>query len=48
VVPVIADLVERWTTARWTVVFTRYVNHPGSLFDWRKLTHAPETDTFLA
>lgn len=48
VVPVIADLVERWTAAGRPVVFTRYLNYPGSLFerlfDWRKLTHAPETD----
>lgn len=48
VVPVIADLVEHWTAAGRSVVFTRYLNYPGSLFerlfDWRKLTHAPETD----
>lgn len=48
VVPVIADLVRRWTAVGRPVVFTRYLNHPGSMFerllDWRKLTHAPETD----
>lgn len=48
VVPIIADLVEQWTAAGRPVVFTRYINHPGSLFerlfDWRKLTQAPETD----
>ena len=48
VVPIIADLLERWTAAGRSVVFTRYLNHPGSLFerlfDWRKLTHSPETD----
>jgi len=48
VVPVIADLVLRWTAAARPVVFTRSLNHPGSLFerlfDWRKLAHAPETD----
>lgn len=48
VVPVIADLVERWTAGGRPVVFTRYLNYPGSLFerlfDWRKLSHAPETD----
>jgi nicotinamidase-related amidase len=48
VVPVIADLVERWTAADRPVVFTRYLNHPGSLFerlmDWRKLADAPETE----
>lgn len=48
VVPVIVDLVERWTAAGRPVVFTRYLNYPGSLFerlfDWRKLTHPPETD----
>jgi nicotinamidase-related amidase len=48
VVPVIAELVERWTAAGRPVIFTRYLNWPGSLFerlmDWRKLAHAPETD----
>lgn len=48
VVPVIAELVERWTAAGRPVVFTRYLNYPGSLFerlmDWRKLSGAPETD----
>ena len=48
VVPVIADLVDRWTAAGRPVVFTRYRNHPDSLFhslmEWRKLTDAPDTD----
>jgi nicotinamidase-related amidase len=48
VVPVIADLVERWSAAGRPVVFTRYLNEPGSLFEhlfqWTKLTHSPETD----
>jgi len=48
VVPVIADLVERWTAAGRPVVFTRYLNHPDSMFhslmQWRKLTDAPDTD----
>lgn len=48
VVPVIADLVDRWTAAGRPVIFTRYLNHPDSLFhslmQWRKLTDAPDTD----
>jgi nicotinamidase-related amidase len=48
VVPVIKDLVDRWTATGRPIVFTRYLNHPGSMFekllDWRKVTHSPETD----
>lgn len=48
VVPVIADLVDRWTASGRPVVFTRYLNHPESMFHtlmrWTKLTHPPETD----
>jgi nicotinamidase-related amidase len=48
VVPVIADLVDRWQGAGEDVVFTRYFNVPGSqyerLFDWTSLQGPPETD----
>jgi nicotinamidase-related amidase len=32
VVPVIAYVVDRWTAAGRPVIFTRYLNHPESLF----------------
>src|ERR1700712_3931336 len=48
VVPVIAELVDRWQHAGHDVVFTRYFNVPGSqyerLFDWTSLQGPPETD----
>jgi nicotinamidase-related amidase len=48
VVPVIADLVDRWQDAGHDVVFTRYFNFPGSqyerLFGWTNLQEPPETD----
>lgn len=48
VVPIIADLVARWTAAGRPVVFTRYLNHPESMFhtlmQWKKLTDSPDTD----
>lgn len=48
VVPVIADLVDRWQAAGLDVVFTRYFNSPGSqferLFGWTGLHGPPETD----
>jgi nicotinamidase-related amidase len=48
VVPVIADLVDRWQAAGLDVVFTRYFNSPGSqferLFGWTGLQGPPETD----
>jgi nicotinamidase-related amidase len=48
VVPVIAELVDRWQAAGHDVVFTRYFNSPGSqyerLFDWTDLQESPETD----
>lgn len=48
VVPVIADLVRRWQAAHGDVVFTRYLNYPGSPFErligWSKMIDAPETD----
>ncbi|GLW31227.1 cysteine hydrolase [Actinoplanes regularis] len=48
VVPIIADLVERWQQAGGEVVFTRYLNYPGSPFErmihWEKLQESPEID----
>jgi nicotinamidase-related amidase len=48
VVPVIADLLDRWQAAGLDVVFTRYFNAPGSkferLFGWTGLQGPPETD----
>jgi len=48
VVPVIADLVRRWQTAHRDVVFTRYLNYPGSPFErligWTKMAEGPETE----
>jgi nicotinamidase-related amidase len=48
VVPVIADLVDRWQAAGLDVVFTRYFNSAGSqferLFGWTGLQGPPETD----
>jgi nicotinamidase-related amidase len=48
VVPVIRDLAERWQRAGGDLVFTRYLNPPGSTFErlihWTRLRDAPETD----
>jgi nicotinamidase-related amidase len=48
VVPVIVDLVRRWQAARGDVVFSRYLNYPGSPFErligWTKMADGPETD----
>ncbi|MFG1609508.1 isochorismatase family cysteine hydrolase [Actinoplanes sp. NPDC049265] len=48
VVPVIAGLVQRWQQESGAVVFTRYLNYPGSPFErlihWQKLQESPETD----
>ncbi|WP_097323213.1 cysteine hydrolase [Paractinoplanes atraurantiacus] len=48
VVPVIAGLVEHWQQESGAVVFTRYLNYPGSPFErmihWEKLQESPETD----
>ncbi|MEV0387903.1 isochorismatase family cysteine hydrolase [Nonomuraea sp. NPDC050643] len=48
VVPVIVNLVARWQAAGADVVFTRYLNYPGSnfekLFDWSKCMESPEID----
>lgn len=48
VVPVILDLVKRWQEAGRDVVFTRYINYEGSIFEramgWSKLQVSPEID----
>lgn len=48
VVPVIADLIDRWEAAGGPVLFSRYFNHADSpfvrLLDWTALQEAPETD----
>jgi nicotinamidase-related amidase len=47
-VPVIADLVGRWQKAGGAVVFTRYVNYPGSPFErlvrWSECMTSPQID----
>lgn len=48
VIPVIADLVDRWQKAGGAVVFTRYVNYPGSPFErlvrWSECMSSPQID----
>lgn len=48
VVPVIVDLVHRWQAAHGEIVFTRYLNYPGSPFErligWSKMTDGPQTE----
>ena len=49
VIPVIADLVRRWQAANGDVVFSRYLNYPGSPFErligWTEMSnHGPETE----
>ncbi|GAA3738670.1 cysteine hydrolase [Plantactinospora mayteni] len=48
VVPKVVDLVQRWQAAGRPVVFTRYHNYPGSLYErlihWSKVQEPPETD----
>jgi nicotinamidase-related amidase len=48
VVPIIANLVHRWQVAHGDVVFTRYLNYPGSPFErligWNKMADGPETE----
>ncbi|MFI7124794.1 isochorismatase family cysteine hydrolase [Nonomuraea sp. NPDC050153] len=48
IVPVIADLAARWRAAGNEVVFTRYVNHPGSpyerLLGWTECMAAPQIE----
>jgi len=48
IVPIIVELVESWAAGGGDVVFTRYLNYPGSPFErlihWSKLMDPPETD----
>lgn len=48
VVPVIAELVDRWQGDGGDVVFTRFFNEPGSAFErligWTRMQGPPETD----
>jgi len=48
VVPIVAALVETCVAAKVDVVFTRFVNQPGSAFErllgWRELQTTPATD----
>ncbi|MGI5287993.1 cysteine hydrolase [Nonomuraea polychroma] len=48
VVPIIVNLVERWQAVGGDVVFTRYVNYPGSPFErlvrWSECMTSPQID----
>lgn len=48
VIPVIAELVSQWQRGGKDVVFTRYLNYPGSPFErmihWTKCQTSPEID----
>lgn len=48
VIPVVVDLVDRWSQAGGSVLFTRYWNYAGSpytrLIGWHKMMARPETD----
>lgn len=48
VVPVLVDLVRRWESAGGSMVFTRYLNYPGSPFEryvrWSAMMTSPEID----
>lgn len=48
IVPVVSELVSRWSAAGRPVVFTRYHNYPGSPFErffgWTRLQDPPETE----
>lgn len=47
-VPAVLDLVTAWSAIERPVLFTRYLNYPGSpyerFFQWSRLQAAPETD----
>lgn len=47
-VDVVSALIDQWSTAGLPVVFTRYLNYPGSPFErlinWTRLQSSPETD----
>jgi nicotinamidase-related amidase len=48
VVPRVVSLVEQWEHAHGDVIFTRYLNYPGSpyerLINWSRLQSPPETE----
>jgi len=48
VVPVVAELVDLWARSGRPMLFTRYLNYPGSPFErlihWTRLSSPPETD----
>ncbi|MDP4501133.1 cysteine hydrolase [Nonomuraea turcica] len=48
VVPTIVDLVDRWQAAGGDVLFTRYINYPGSPFErlvrWSECMESPQID----
>ncbi|MEV4417781.1 cysteine hydrolase [Catellatospora sp. NPDC049609] len=48
IVPVVVDLVRRWQENGGEILFTRYLNYPGSpfeqFFNWRRLQSSPEID----
>lgn len=48
VVPVVTDLVRRWDAAGGDIVFTRFHNAPGSLYErlmgWTEVAVPPDTD----
>lgn len=48
VVPIIANLVDRWQAVGGDVVFTRYINYPGSPFErlikWTEVQDSPQID----
>ncbi|GAA2822654.1 isochorismatase family cysteine hydrolase [Saccharopolyspora taberi] len=48
IVPKVVDLVERWEDSGRDVVFTRFINGPGSQFErlihWSRLQDSPEID----
>ncbi|MFE4337189.1 cysteine hydrolase family protein [Streptomyces sp. NPDC056831] len=47
-VPAVSDLTAHWSATGRPVIFTRYVNYPGSpyerFFHWTRLQTSPETD----
>ncbi|MGC5378546.1 cysteine hydrolase [Micromonospora sp. DT68] len=48
IVPVVAELVQRWQAAGGDTLFTRYLNYPGSPFErffgWKRLQTSPDID----
>jgi len=48
VVPVVVDMVRRWREAGGSIIFTRFINVPGSAFErllqWTAVAARPDTD----